>query len=184
MSLLKRIQIQLLKTNVPVLSVVYSFNREIVIVVKNSDLFFSIRIIKDHFSLKYKILSCISGVDYLLPTYRFCVSYELLSVVWSSRIRVKVFLDEYGYIPSITRLYSCSNWFEREVWDMFGLYFENHPDLRRILSNYGFEGYPLRKDFPLSGFTELKYDYIQKKIVCESVSLSQEYRYFNFEKPW
>jgi NADH/F420H2 dehydrogenase subunit C len=140
--------------------------------------------LKNHIAFRYSVLSCISGVDYLLPKYRFCVAYELLSLVFNNRIRVKVFIDEYVLVPSIVKLHSCSNWFEREIWDMYGIYFENHPDLRRILSDYGFEGYPLRKDFPLSGFKELKYDFLKKKIVSKTVSLNKEYRSFNFESPW
>jgi len=173
-----------LGTKVPLYYIKYYSCAQTIIIVNHTNLFFLIKCLKNHISFRYRLLSCISGVDYLLPKYRFCVSYELLSIIYNNRIRIKVFTDEYMLIPSIVQLHSCSNWFEREIWDMYGIYFENHPDLRRILSDYGFEGYPLRKDFPLSGFKEIKYDYLKKKIVAKSVSLNKEYRSFNFESSW
>jgi NADH dehydrogenase (ubiquinone) Fe-S protein 3 len=140
--------------------------------------------LKNHIAGQYKILSCISGVDFLGKDYRFCVAYDLLSLIYSSRIRVKVFLNEITPVPSVVNIYINANWWEREVWDLFGIFFENHPDMRRILSDYGFEGYPMRKDFPLYGYIELRYDETQKRIVAEPVEFAQEFRFFDFETPW
>jgi NADH/F420H2 dehydrogenase subunit C len=173
-----------LNSKLPIFFIKEDSGFQTVLTVSHDNLFFLIRCLKEHISLKYELLSCISGVDHLLVKYRFSVCYELLSLTYNNRIRVKVFVEEYQSISSIVPLYSCSNWFEREIWDMYGLYFDNHPDLRRILSDYGFEGYPLRKDFPLSGFKEIKYDYFKKKIVSKCVSLNKEYRFFNFESVW
>jgi NADH:ubiquinone oxidoreductase subunit C len=130
------------------------------------------------------LLSCISGVDLLEKKYRFCISYELLSIVYNSRLRVKLFIDEISTIPSICSIFINSNWWEREVWDLFGIYFSNHPDLRKILTDYGFEGHPLRKDFPLTGYLELRYDIALKRMVSEPLELTQEFRVFSFEMPW
>jgi NADH dehydrogenase (ubiquinone) Fe-S protein 3 len=130
------------------------------------------------------MLSCISGVDLVSNTNRFVVVYELLSLTYNSRIRVKVFVDEKEKLRSICALFINSNWWEREIWDMYGVYFDNHPDLRRILTDYGFEGHPLRKDFPISGYVEVKYDENKKRIVVEPLELSQELRLFSFSSPW
>ena len=139
---------------------------------------------KEHFLTQYKILSSISGVDFLGKTYRFCVSYDLLSVRFSNRLRVKTFLNEVGTVQSVCNIYVNANWWEREIWDLFGVFFEHHPDLRRILTDYGFEGYPMRKDFPLYGYIELRYDEEQKRIIAEPVELSQDFRFYDFETPW
>src|SRR3546814_18827256 len=114
--------------------------------------------LKKHISLQFSLLSCISGIDFLGKDYRFCVAYDLLSLVFAQRLRVKTFLNEITPISSVVPVFPCANWWEREVWDMYGIFFENHPDLRRILSDYVFEGYPMRKDFPLFGYIELRYD--------------------------
>jgi len=111
--------------------------------------------------------------------------YDLLSVSYNNRIRIKVYIDELEPIKSLTFLFPCANWWEREVWDMFGIFFFDHPDLRRILTDYGFEGFPLRKDFPLSGYTEVRYDQNQQRVICEPIEqFSQEFRSFNFTNPW
>jgi NADH:ubiquinone oxidoreductase subunit C len=112
------------------------------------------------------------------------VVYDLLSLVYNVRIRIKVFVDAVTPVFSVFSVYKCADWWEREVWDMFGIYFENHPDLRRILTDYGFEGYPLRKNFPLSGFVEVRYDEVYKRVITEPVVLTQEYRTFKFTLPW
>jgi NADH dehydrogenase (ubiquinone) Fe-S protein 3 len=130
------------------------------------------------------MLSCISGVDLVSNANRFVVVYELLSLTYNSRIRIKVFVDEKEKLKSICALFINSNWWEREIWDMYGVYFDNHPDLRRILTDYGFEGHPLRKDFPISGYVEVKYDENKKRIVVEPLELSQELRLFSFSSPW
>ena len=121
-----------------------------------------------------------------VPTrvYRFEVIYHLLSLRYNSRVRVRTYTDELTPIDSICELYKGANWFEREVWDMFGVFFRNHPDLRRILTDYGFDGHPFRKDFPLSGYHELRYDDELQRIVQEPLELTQEFRRFTLESPW
>ena len=116
--------------------------------------------------------------------YRFCVVYDILSLRYNSRLRIKIYVNEITSIDSCISVYVNSDWWEREIWDFYGIYFNNHPDLRRILTDYGFEGYPMRKDFPLSGYVEVKYDQMKKRIVLESLQLSQEFRSFVFEMPW
>ena len=108
----------------------------------------------------------------------------MLSICYNKRLRLKIFLDETTFIFSVTSIFVNANWWEREIWDFYGIYFENHPDLRRILTDYGFEGYPMRKDFPLYGYLEVRYDDTKKRVVLEPVELSQEFRTFNFESPW
>jgi NADH dehydrogenase (ubiquinone) Fe-S protein 3 len=170
--------------NIIPLIISQSFKDENSIVLKSNYLLFSLNILKNHISYQYKLLSCISGIDLLNKNYRFSVSYDLLSLTFNTRLRVKTFVDEITYIPSSVPLFINANWWEREIWDMYGIYFDKHPDLRRILTDYGFEGYPMRKDFPLSGFIELRYDDSKKRIVAETVELTQEFRSFSFETPW
>jgi hypothetical protein len=130
------------------------------------------------------LLSCISGVDFIHSQYRFGVVYDLLSITYNSRIRVKIFVNEITSVDSIVKIFTNANWWEREVWDLYGVYFNEHPDLRRILTDYGFEGYPMRKDFPLSGYVELRYDQSKKRIVLEPIELTQEFRSFSYDIPW
>jgi NADH/F420H2 dehydrogenase subunit C len=149
-------------------------NDEVILIALNFRLLNVLSILKNHISFQYAILSCISGVDFILTRYRFCVVYDLLSLVFNSRIRVKIFLDDFEVLFSTTGIYINANWWEREIWDLYGIVFENHPDLRRILNDYCFEGFPLRKDFPLSGFIESKvYNNIVKQF---SIQFSQEHR--------
>ena len=115
---------------------------------------------------------------------RFEIVYNLLSIAHNHRVRVKVSTDEKTPVPSIVPLFSAAGWFEREVWDMFGVFFTDHPDLRRMLTDYGFEGHPLRKDFPLTGYVEVRYDEEQKRVVYEPVKLTQDFRSFDFMSPW
>jgi NADH/F420H2 dehydrogenase subunit C len=129
------------------------------------------------------MLSCISGVDFLGKDYRFSVVYDLLSLTFNTRLRVKVFVNEVTSVPSCVDTFINANWWEREVWDMYGIYFDKHPDLRRILTDYGFEGHPLRKDFPLSGYVEFRYDEAKKRVSGEPVELAQEFRSFSYEMP-
>jgi NADH-quinone oxidoreductase subunit C len=124
------------------------------------------------------------GVDYPGREKRFDVVYHLLSPRHNSRIRVKVETDEVTPVPSVIDVFPAANWFEREAYDLYGILFSGHPDLRRILTDYGFEGYPLRKDFPLTGFVEVRYDEEQKRVVYEPVKLQQEFRNFDFLSPW
>ena len=140
--------------------------------------------LKDHEGCLFKMLVDILVVDYPGREKRFSLVYCLLSLKYNVRIKVKISIDELTSVNSITNIYKSSCWMEREVWDMNGIFFENHPDLRRILTDNGFEGYPLRKDFPLSGYTEVRYDDSQKRVVSESLEMSQEYRVFNFNSSW
>lgn len=149
-------------------------NRDFILIVSNFNLLLSLNILKKHLGLQYKILSCISGVDFINNIYRFSIIYELLSITFNSRIRIKIFLQDCEYISSISKIFINANWWEREIWDLFGIVFENHFDLRRILNDYSFEGFPMRKDFPLSGFVETKY---YKNAVNQfKIQFSQELR--------
>ncbi|KIX03698.1 NADH-ubiquinone oxidoreductase 30.4 kDa subunit, mitochondrial [Rhinocladiella mackenziei CBS 650.93] len=135
--------------------------------------------LKYHTAAEYTMVADITAVDFPTKNYRFEVVYNLLSVRHNSRIRVKTYADEATPVPSITSLYDGANWYEREVYDMFGVFFTGHPDLRRIMTDYGFDGHPLRKDFPLTGYTEIRYDEEKKRIVVEPLELTQAFR--NFE---
>jgi NADH dehydrogenase (ubiquinone) Fe-S protein 3 len=126
----------------------------------------------------------VTAVDYPSRAHRFELVYQLLSIQYNARIRVKTTIDELTAVESVTPLFSAANWFERETWDMFGICFLHHPDLRRILTDYGFEGHPLRKDFPVSGYIEFRYDDSKKRVISEPLELSQEFRYFDFASPW
>jgi NADH dehydrogenase (ubiquinone) Fe-S protein 3 len=168
---------------VPVIS--YSIlNNENIIVVDSKNLLFVLNCLKNHLNTQYHLLTSISGVDLLTTKYRFCVVYDLLSITFNSRLRVKIFVNEITYINSILTVFINADWWEREVWDMYGIYFKKHSDLRRILTDYGFEGFPLRKDFPLSGYVEVRYDNSKKRIVVEPIELTQEFRLFVYETPW
>ena len=126
----------------------------------------------------------ITAVDWPERAARFDVVWHFLSMWRNQRIRIKAAVEEGAMVPSISGLHPSANWFEREVFDMFGILFSGHPDLRRILTDYGFRGHPLRKDFPTTGYTEVRYDEVQKRVVYEPVSLVQEYRQFDFMSPW
>ena len=140
--------------------------------------------LRDDPNCQFKLLAGICGVDYPERPERFEIVYNLLSLRHNRRIRVKVTADEDTPVPTVVGVFSCANWYEREVWDMYGVFFSDHPDLRRILTDYGFEGHPLRKDFPLTGFAEVRYDPEQKRVVYEPVRLTQEFRNFEFLSPW
>jgi NADH-quinone oxidoreductase subunit C len=132
----------------------------------------------------FKVLVDVCGVDYPERVQRFEVVYNLLSLHHNQRVRVKVAADDVTPIPSVTGVYRNADWFEREVWDMYGVLFADHPDLRRLLTDYGFEGHPLRKDFPLTGHVEVRYDDERKRVVYEPVRLPQEFRKFDYTSPW
>jgi len=143
--------------------------------------------LKNHTGTRCKQMMDVTAVDMPTREKRFEVAYQMLSVEHNSRIRVKTLVggpqgDE--GVPSCTGIFSSANWLEREVWDMYGIYFSGHPDLRRILTDYGFQGHPLRKDFPLSGFVECRYDASKKRVVTEPVELTQEFRQFDLLSPW
>ena len=133
---------------------------------------------------RFSTLVDITAVDHPTRERRFDVVYHFLSMYQNHRIRVRVAVGEADMVPSLVSLFPCANWFEREVFDMFGVLFSGHPDLRRILTDYGFRGHPLRKDFPTTGYTEVRYDEAQKRVIYEPVSLVQEYRQFDFMSPW
>ncbi len=133
---------------------------------------------------RFSTLVDITAVDYPARAKRFDVVYHFLSMYQNHRIRLRVAVRAEEMVPSIVKVYPAADWFEREVFDMFGILFSGHPDLRRILTDYGFRGYPLRKDFPTTGYTEVRYDEAQKRVVYEPVSLVQEYRQFDFMSPW
>lgn len=140
--------------------------------------------LKEDSQCQFESLVDISGADYPQRELRFDVVYHLLSYSLNQRIRIKLETDEKTPVPSVTSVFRGAGWFEREIWDLYGVLFSDHPDLRRILTDYGFAGHPLRKDFPLTGFLELRYDTEKKRIVYEPVKLSQEYRTFDFLSPW
>ena len=135
-------------------------------------------------SCKFSSLIDITAVDYPERIKRFDVVYHLLSMYENQRVRLRVSIREHDMLASIVEVHPSANWFEREVFDMFGILFTGHPDLRRILTDYGFRGYPMRKDFPTTGYTEVRYDEAEKRVVYEPVSLVQEYRQFDFTSPW
>ncbi len=141
----------------------------------------SLRDAQDH---QYEMLVDICGVDFPARPERFEVVYNLLSLSRNKRLRVKALTDENTPVPTVTSIYSAAGWFERECWDLYGVKFAGHPDLRRILTDYGFEGHPLRKDFPLSGTVEVRYDDTQKQVIYEPVQLPQDFRNFDFMSPW
>ncbi|RKP14520.1 hypothetical protein BJ684DRAFT_15162 [Piptocephalis cylindrospora] len=143
-----------------------------------------LRFLRDHTASQYKQDQDVCGADYPHREYRFEVVHHLLSVRHNARIRVKTYTDEVTPVPSAADLFSGANWFEREAWDMYGIYFDGHPDLRRILTDYGFEGFPLRKDFPLTGYTEVRYDEEKKRVVSEPLQLAQAFRDFNYNSAW
>ncbi|NQV98248.1 MAG: NADH-quinone oxidoreductase subunit C [Rhodospirillales bacterium] len=157
---------------------------ELTVTVSADKLIKTLGFLRDDANCQFKQLMDICGVDYPSQPLRFCVVYHLLSLTLNLRVRVKVWTDEDTAIPTATGLFSSAGWFEREAWDLFGIYFSDHPDLRRILTDYGFEGHPLRKDFPLTGYVELRYDDEQKRVVYEPVKLTQEFRSFDFLSPW
>ena len=144
----------------------------------------TVNILKENNDLLFNQLIDITAVDYPSKDYRFELVYIFLSMTYNKRILLKICLKESENIESITSLHKSSNWFERECFDLFGIEFINHPDLRRIMTDYNFEGHPLRKDFPLTGNVEVRYDDLEKKIVYEPVKLTQEYRNFDYMSPW
>jgi NADH/F420H2 dehydrogenase subunit C len=160
------------------------YNHETAIVFHANNLLDGLLFFKNNILCQFKILTCISGIDYPNNKYRFKIVYELLSIRYNSRLRVKIFNHELVPVNSSEKLFPSAGWFECEIWDMFGVFFQNHSNLRRILTDYGFEGYPLRKDFPLSGYLEMSYNEIQKGVKEESIELSQEYRDFDAYSIW
>ncbi|KAG6464078.1 NADH dehydrogenase [ubiquinone] iron-sulfur protein 3, mitochondrial-like [Manduca sexta] len=143
-----------------------------------------LQFLKDHHNAQFANLVDIAGMDVPSRPNRFEIIYNLLSLRYNARIRVKTYTDELTPVDSACEVFKAANWYEREIWDMFGVFFANHPDLRRILTDYGFEGHPFRKDFPLSGYVEVRYDDEQKRVVVEPLELAQEFRRFELSAPW
>ncbi|MGH6975249.1 MAG: NADH-quinone oxidoreductase subunit C [Stellaceae bacterium] len=157
---------------------------ELMVGVRREAIVRMLQFLRDDPNCRFDVLVDICGVDYPERAERLEVVYNLLSLTNNRRIRLKVTTDELTPVPSATSVYSAAGWCERECWDLLGVYFADHPDLRRILTDYGFEGHPLRKDFPLTGYVEVRYDEEQKRVVYEPVKLKQEFRSFDFLSPW
>jgi NADH dehydrogenase (ubiquinone) Fe-S protein 3 len=172
-----------LSSILPILSYDYN-NQTLVISVLPENLIFVLTTLKLHSCCQYSCLSAVSGVDYPQRERRFEVVYDLLSVKYNSRVRVKTFVDEVTPLTSAVSVFPASTWWEREVWDLFGVFFERNDEIKRILTDYGFEGHPLRKDFPLSGYVESRYDDKLKRVVCEPLEHAQEFRSFDFTSGW
>ncbi|MCR9073070.1 MAG: NADH-quinone oxidoreductase subunit C [Alphaproteobacteria bacterium] len=159
-------------------------NGELALRCASNNLIKVLTFLRDDNQCQFKALMDVCGVDFPEREPRFDVVYNLLSISQNTRIRLKTATDENTPVPSATAVFSSANWWERETWDLFGIFFSEHPDLRRILTDYGFEGHPMRKDFPLTGYVEVRYDDEQKRVVYEPVKLVQEFRNFDFLSPW
>ena len=159
-------------------------NNELLIEIGANDLLEVVQFLKSNEKLKFRQLVDIAGVDYPDEEKRFSLIYLFLSHEKNNRIKLSIKFEINQVINSITKIFPSANWMEREVFDMYGIKFKNHPDLRRILTDYGFKGHPLRKDFPLTGFNEVRYSEREKKVIYEPVKLEQNYRNFDFESPW
>ena len=160
------------------------FDKNLIILVDQSNLINVFKILKDEKDFAFTQLTDLCGVDLPHEEIRFQVVYNLLSMSNNSRITVKAFTDNSNSVPSIKKIYPAADWYEREAFDLYGINFSGHDDLRRILTDYGFEGHPLRKDFPLTGNVEVRYDPDQERVIYEKVDLKQEYRDFDFESAW
>lgn len=159
-------------------------NNELEVLIHPDGIIPVLTFLRDHQNSEFRQLQDVTVVDIPKNVCRFELVYNLLSITYNSRIRVKTYTDELTPVDSATSVFNSANWAEREAWDMFGVVFSNHPDLRRILTDYGFEGHPFRKDFPLSGYVEVRYDDEVKRVVCEPLELTQEFRQFDLSSPW
>lgn len=159
-------------------------NGELILVVVTLSVAKTAKLLRDDANCQFKQCVDVCGVDYPDRDPRFEIVYNLLSLKHNLRIRLKVLTDEDTPVPSVAGVWPTANWFEREVWDLYGVYFSDHPDMRRILTDYGFEGHPLRKDFPLTGHVEVRYDDELRRVVYEPVKLVQDFRSFDFTSPW
>ena len=157
---------------------------ELTVDIEASEIVRVLKFLRDDSVCQFGVLIDICGVDWPKRARRFDVVYHLLSLHQNQRVRVKIETDEETAVPTAVGVFPAANWFEREAFDMYGILFADHPDLRRLLTDYGFSGYPLRKDFPLTGFVEVRYDDEQKRVVYEPVKLNQEFRTFDFMSPW
>ena len=163
---------------------VQSINGQLVFRCVLDKLFETLVLLKNTETLNFSQLTDLTAVDYPDRIQRFELVYQLLSIENNKRVRIICSIDDGQIVPSVTSIYKSAEWPEREVWDMYGLFFSDHPDLRRLLTDYGFEGHPLRKDFPLTGYVEARYDDIEKRVAYQPVQLTQEYRDFDFLSPW
>lgn len=157
---------------------------ELTVTVDREQLARVLRVLRDDGRCRFEVLVDICGVDYPERSERFDVVYHLLSPRLNQRMRLKLTTDEVTPVASVVDIFAAANWYEREAYDMYGILFTGHPDLRRLLTDYGFQGFPLRKDFPLTGYVEVRYDDEKKRVVYEPVKLTQEFRNFDFESPW
>lgn len=157
---------------------------ELTVLVKRGKIVKFLTFLRDEESLEFTQLVDLCGVDYPERVERFEIVYHLLSLTHNQRIRVKITTDEKTAVSTVTNIFSAANWYEREVFDLYGVAFDGHPDLRRLLTDYGFQGYPMRKDFPLTGYVEPRYDDELKRVVYDKVRLPQEFRTFDFLSPW
>ncbi len=157
---------------------------ELTLTVPAAEIIDTLKQLRDGPDTLCKTLIDISGVDYLDRPERFDIVYHLLSYKHNLRVRVRICTDESSPVPSVVSVFPSADWYEREIWDLYGVAFEGHPDLRRILTDYGFSGHPLRKDFPLTGYVELRYSEEHKRVVYEPVTLTQDFRQFDFLSPW
>ena len=160
------------------------FDKNLIILIDQSNIVEAIKILKDEDKFSFTQLIDLCGVDYPHEEIRFQVVYNLLSMNNNSRITIKAFTDKSNSVPSIKEIFPSADWYEREAFDLYGINFLGHDDLRRILTDYGFEGHPLRKDFPLTGNVEVRYDSVQERVIYEKINLKQEYRDFDFESSW
>ena len=182
--MIEKLQIEkILKEKFPNFKIIYK-EEYIEIFIKKNEIFNTIKKIKEDPDLCFDQLTDLTAVDYPSREERFELVYIFLSMSLNARILIKSSIKIEDKIESISLLYKSANWLERECYDLFGIYFLNHPDLRRIMTDYNFEGHPLRKDFPLTGHTEVRYDDLEKKVIYEPVKLSQEFRDFDSESPW
>ena len=176
--------ITLLRSVLPVILFIGYNKQTVVITIKPKDVWIVLKFLKSHSNFQFNLLTAISGIDYPFRKRRFEVVYELLSVSFNKRVRVKTFVDEVTPLMSAVSIFSASTWWEREIWDLFGVFFTQNDEIKRILTDYGFEGHPLRKDFPLSGYVESRYSDKLKRVVCEPLEHAQEFRSFDFVSGW
>ncbi len=174
-----------LKNGMPVAVELVSQDRgQLIVTCRNDEIVAFLTYLRDDPNCLFRVLLDICGVDYPDKIKRFEIVYQLQSLRLNQRIRVKVLCEKEEIIPSVSGVFSSANWYERETWDLYGIMFSDHPDLRRLLTDYGFDGHPLRKDFPLTGNVEVRYDEEQKRVVYEPVKLTQAFRSFDFMSPW
>ena len=174
----------LLESVLPAISSMGYNKQTLVIIVKPKYLSLVLKFLKSHYQAQFNLLTAISGVDYPFRKKRFEIVYELLSVFFNKRIRIKTFVDEVSPLISCASTFAAATWWEREIWDLFGVFFTQNDEIKRILTDYGFEGHPLRKDFPLSGYVESRYNDKLKRVVCEPLEHAQEFRSFDFTSSW